>query len=104
MKIPPLVIRRTRQAVEGNAMLIPKWYGVAWFDWDCDIYVYMIPPLNILAGWYQKLRFVFKRGILYKNEAYGYLKGYNHGLSLGMQEGFDRGYEEWAAKILSKID
>lgn len=38
-----------------EGMLIPRWYGVAWREFDRDCSVVMPVPLNLIAGWTRRL-------------------------------------------------
>lgn len=92
------VLRITRELLEASGYRIPKWYGIAWHDYDLDVVVFMWMPFNVLAGWYMKLRWMFKKGVLYNAEKGVYKKGYEQ----GQKDGFAKGYEEWMIEILTR--
>ena len=47
-----------REIQEGS--IIPKWYGIAWYDWQANRAICYPIPLNLLFTWYRIVRMFFK--------------------------------------------
>lgn len=71
-----------------EGQMIPKFYGVAYRDYD-TLYAICYPiPLNIFMGLWNKILIWFKHGHkLYEN---GYTKGHSEGKRLGREYAFNQ--------------
>ncbi len=49
---------KRRMVQEGG--VIPKWYGIAHYDWQTSEAVCYRIPLNVLVTWYRIVRMFFK--------------------------------------------
>lgn len=81
-------LRKTKQ--EGER--IPRWYGLAYYDFELDEKIYCPLPLNLIIATYRRIRIFFKFKLvawIAKEESYGvrmYKRGFHDGVTHGRNE------------------
>lgn len=115
----PIIFYHTRQSIEGSR--VPKFYGISYIIWECDITVYALIPFNKILGLFNYINRVFWWWLKCSFGIHEFdkftIKAFNNGMEFGIKRErlscirditaankihFDDGYMRGEANILDE--
>ena len=84
----------TKRLIAYQGEMIPKYYGVAYYEPDRDMVVLCLMPINLIVRLLHEIHWWMKQGFGRGQIERSYSKGYNQGVRHGWDIGFKDGQKE----------